>query len=135
MRTQTRRSTVGRLVVFALAGLMDVGLAGEEPQDSSGPLDGSWEDAAFEWQISELIRLQEAIQIVKEDTEVITCELRERKIVKMEVLEVTKKAGQSSWTEKWTADRCGQPIHYTVQVTRTLEEGQPHFKFSFVDDK
>ena len=115
---------------------MNVGLADEEPHDSSRPLDDSWEDAAVEFLVTEqFIKLQEAIQIVKkEKSEIITCELNEREIVLMDVLDVTQKAGQSSWIEKWIVDRCGQLIHYTYQVTRTLEEGQPNYDITIVDD-
>ena len=135
-RKIARRPIVGHLLAVTLASLMDVGLADEEPHNSSRPLDDSREDAAVEFLVSEqFIKLQEAIQIVKnKKSEVPTCELNERKIVLMEVLDVTQKAGQSSWIEKWIVDRCGQLIHYTYQVTRTLKEGQPNYDITIVDD-
>ncbi len=123
-------SAIRHLVILGLIGLTFAAFASENSQDSSRLPGVSGADNALQRSVADMIWLLEYIESVREDAEAATCELAERRIINTEVLKLPEKPGRSDWIEKWTVDRCGEVVYYSIKFTPTPKKGGTDFKVS-----
>lgn len=83
-------------------------------------------DKRLQYDISQMIWLLEAVN---------NGECENPKIVYTEIVESPTTPGRDKWSEKWTVDRCGERVYYSIGLTPTPEQGGTDFSVNFIEDK
>jgi hypothetical protein len=134
MKTPRRVLTIGRLAVLLLTAVIIAAYAGDDPQDQTRLPGVSGADNELQRGAANIIWMLEGIEIARQGTEVAACELGERRIVDTEVLKLPKRPGKSPWVEKWTVDRCGELVYYSIEFTPTPKKGGADIEVTPMDE-
>ena len=97
---------------------------GERLPDLSGATGTTATDQRLQYDITQTLWLLESIDDVD-------CEGWQ--IVHTEIIDPPKIAGQSPWTEKWSIDRCGEKVAYTIDLEPTPGQGGTDFSVKFAE--
>lgn len=122
------------LFVLLFAGVTAITLATEPAVDSSRLPGVSAADNQLQRNAAEMLWMLEGLESVRNPDLAAGCELTERRIINTEVTKLPKKPGRSPWKEKWTVDRCGDVVYYSIKFTPTPKQGGTDFEVSLIED-
>jgi len=127
--------SIGTLAACLFSAVVLAGDPGDE-QESLSRLPGvSGADSQLQRGAANMIWILEGISIARQGNDVQTCVLEERRIINTEVLKLPKRPGKSPWVEKWTVDRCGELVYYSIKFTPTPKTGGTEFNVSLMDEE
>jgi len=125
--------SVWPMIALLLTATAAIALA-TEPTEGPYRLPGvSAADNELQRGAANMLWMLEGIADVRNPELAAACELTERRIINTEVTKLPKKPGRSPWKEKWTVDRCGDVVYYSIKFTPTPKQGGTDFEVSLIE--